>query len=343
MVGLGAAARRIHLPALARLPEARVVGGVDALAGPGMFSFPLFASVEEMVAATGADVVAVATPPDTHFALTRAALLAGAHVMCEKPFVATLDEAASLAALALERKRRVVVNNQYRFMRIHQAARAAVGTREFGDLLFLSAEQTFRVTPETEAGWRGLETDRTCREFGTHVFDLCRFFFDEDPLAITARMPRGPSGGGPDHLNLIHLDFSGDRMAQITLDRLARGPHRYLRLRLDGSTGCVETRIGGGVELAAGIRGGTRRPFVRFDLALGGRARLYGAGRPRTIATDPLDVFAAATSRLYEAFFAALADGGTPPCDAEDNRRTLALMLAAYESHRQRRTIAMEY
>lgn len=343
LVGLGAAARQIHLPALSTIPGARVVGGVDTQARPEPFSFPLFPSVEEMVQRTGADVVVVATPPDTHFALTRAALLAGAHVMCEKPFVATLEEASTLAALARECKRRVVVNNQYRFMRIHEAARAAVGTPEFGRLLFLSAEQTFRVTAETEAGWRGQETDRTCREFGTHVLDLCRFFFAEDPLAVTARMPRGPQGGGPDYLNLIQLEFSGDRVAQITLDRLSRGPHRYLRLRLDGESGCVETRIGGGVELAAGIRGGTRRPFVRFDLALGGRARLYGSGRPRTIATDPFDVFATATGRLYQAFFLALKDGTTPPCDADDNRRTLALMLAAYESHRQRRTIPMEY
>ncbi len=92
-----------------------------------------------------------------------------------------------------------------------------------------------------------------------------------------------------------------------------------------------------------GVRGGTRRPFAHVEASGGGWARLYRGERFRKIASDPLDVFVEATRRLLRAFLDALDSGGTPPCHAEDNRRTLALVLAAYDSDRRRATVGLEY
>ncbi|HZM51083.1 MAG TPA: Gfo/Idh/MocA family oxidoreductase [Vicinamibacteria bacterium] len=339
IAGLGAAARDIHLPAYAGLPV-QVVGGCDPAAPGRDFPFPVFASVAEMLEKTRPDILTVAAPPEEHFALVAQGLAAGCHVLCEKPFMPTLEAADRACALALERKRSVVVNNQYRYMDIHREARRRIGTPEFGDLLFVSIQQSFFTTEATEAGWRGRDPRRTWKEFGTHVVDLCRFFFDEDPSAVTARMPRA-GGAGPDLLDLVQLEFSRDRVAQVVLDRLCRGPHRYLTVRLDGSAGHIETRLGGGVEARAGVRGGTRRPFVGLDVSLGGRARLFHGERFRKIASEPLDVFARATRRLVAAMLEALDRGAPPPSSAEDNRRTLAAMLAAYESADRRATIPL--
>jgi predicted dehydrogenase len=342
IAGLGAAAREIHLPAYARLPEIDVVGGFDP-APRQKFPFPVFDSFEAMLERSRPDLVAVVTPTAFHFDLTAAALRAGCHVLCEKPFMPTLPEAWSIIDLARQMKRWVVVNNQYRFMNIHEAAKQRIGTPEFGDLLFLNAQQTFFTSEKTEAGWRGQDPQRTCKEFGIHVLDLARFFFGEDPSSIRARMPK-VGRDGPDYLNLIHLEFSNDRVAQITLDRLARGPHRYLNMALDGSAGWLETNLGGGIEFNAGIRGGGKRvPYVGLDVTMGGRARLFHGEKHATIARDPIDLFAHATSKLLRAFVTALRDGSVPPCHAADNVRTLGLMLAAYESAERGQTIEMRY
>ena len=334
LAGLGAAARSIHLPAYRRIAGLEVVGGCDPAATSG-WPFPTFATAEEMLETTRPDLLAVLAPPAAHGALVRLGLEAGCHVLCEKPFTPTLEEAHALVELAAARGRRIVVNQQYRFMNVHRAARDLIRAPELGELLFLRAEQTFHRDDATEAGWRGQDPQRTCKEFGIHVLDLCRFFFDEEPRSLHARMPKPDGTGQADHLDLIDLEFSGGRVAHIVLDRLCRGRHRYLNLRLDGSAGCVETRLGGGLEIGAGIRGGTRRPFLGFDLSLGGRARLYHGERFRKIAADPLDLFAHATRRLVEAFLDALDRDAVPPCDAGDNVRSLALMLAAYESDRR--------
>ena len=76
---------------------------------------------------------------------------------------------------------------------------------------------------------------------------------------------------------------------------------------------------------------------------MGGSARLYHGERYTTIARDPLRLFSHATGRLMEAFLVALRDGTTPPCHADDNRKTLALMLAAYESAERGCSIDMTY
>jgi predicted dehydrogenase len=335
IAGLGAAARQIHLPAYAGLPV-RVVGGCDPAAVRNDWPFPVFASAGEMIDKTRPDILTVSAPPDQHLALVEEGLRAGCHVLCEKPFMPTLEEADRALSLARERGRVVVVNNEYRFMDIHREARRRIGTPEFGELLFVSIQQSFFTTAATEAGWRGQDPRRTWKEFGTHVVDLCRFFFDEEPAAVSARMPRPGTQDGPDLLDLVQLEFSRDRVAQIVLDRISRGPHRYLTVRLDGSAGHIEARLGGRAELRAGIHGGTRRPFLSLDVSRGGRARLFHGERFRTIASEPLDVFAHATRRLVAAMLEALDHGQPPPCHAEDNRKTLAVMLAAYDSAERR-------
>ena len=81
LVGLGEAARRIHVPAYAGLANVEIVGGADP-ADCHRFAFPLFASTEEMIGKTRPDVLAALTPTDSHNALSRLGLNAGCHVFC---------------------------------------------------------------------------------------------------------------------------------------------------------------------------------------------------------------------------------------------------------------------
>lgn len=341
--GLGAAARLIHIPAYRKLSKVEVVGGYDPTVREGDFSFPLFDSMDEMIEKASPDILAIVTPTSTHFELTKTGLQAGCHVLCEKPFMSSMEEAREIVELAGQAGKFVVVNNQYRFMNIHEVAKNTIGTPEFGDLLFMSANQTFYLSEQTEDGWRGTDPQRTCKEFGIHVLDLARYYFGEDPVSINARMPKGGNPDSPDYLNLIQLEFSGDRVAHIMLDRLSRGPHRYLDIRLDGSEGIVETSFGGKIEFHAGIKGGSRKPYLEADISMGGRARLYRGEKYKKLASDPLDVFAHATHKLVAAFIHALETGSTPPCHGADNMRTLALVYAAYESSEKNIPVTIQY
>jgi predicted dehydrogenase len=61
-----------------------------------------FGSWSEMCASPDVDAVYIGTPHSTHFAYAREALLAGKHVLCEKPLTMTADEARELGRIAAE-------------------------------------------------------------------------------------------------------------------------------------------------------------------------------------------------------------------------------------------------
>ena len=63
----------------------------------------VYTSMDEMLADTTIDKVYVASPNSVHYTQAKAALLAGKHVLCEKPFAPTVAEADELIALAKEK------------------------------------------------------------------------------------------------------------------------------------------------------------------------------------------------------------------------------------------------
>ena len=63
----------------------------------------VYTNMDEMLADPAVDMVYVASPNSIHYGQTKAALLAGKHVICEKPFAPTVVEADELIALAKEK------------------------------------------------------------------------------------------------------------------------------------------------------------------------------------------------------------------------------------------------
>lgn len=106
VIGCGAIAYE-HLPFVARSPQAACVALCDrsramayAAAQHFELSMPLYTDADEMLAREQPDIVHILTPPQSHDALVRAALAAGAHVVCEKPMTGSARETAALIAAA---------------------------------------------------------------------------------------------------------------------------------------------------------------------------------------------------------------------------------------------------
>lgn len=102
LVGYGKIARDQHLPAIAALGDFTPVAVADPVATHP--DLPSHGDVESMLAAHP-EVVAVSLcqPPRFRMAAARAALLAGRHVMLEKPPALSMADLAELEALAAER------------------------------------------------------------------------------------------------------------------------------------------------------------------------------------------------------------------------------------------------
>lgn len=339
IIGLGAVTHNIHLPAYQSLnSKIEVVAGCDTNAEAREIThkkntqIELFDDALKMVETTKPDIVSVCTPPSLHVEQCLLALEHNAHVFCEKPLAESLEEVNKLISASERAKRYIVVNNQFPYMKIHQGAKQLIGSPEFGQLLFLQAWQTFHPSKETEANWRGTLKRRLCFEFGIHVFELIRYFFEAEPVLLMAHMPKPKAEYNSDMINLVSLEFADGRAASIILNRISKGPERYLDMRLDGEFASIHTSIGGQVHFAAGIHPRDKRPFIDFNFVKGGQALLQQGNKSKIIAKDGLNPFASSTAHHFGNFIKAIGENKTPPGTIKENRKTIGLVFAAYDS-----------
>ena len=91
-----------------------------------------FTSLSAALALPNADVVVIATPPDSHASLAEEAIAAGRHVLVEKPFTLDSDEAARLVEAAERAGVTALVGHEFRFVRervtlLHAIADGLIG------------------------------------------------------------------------------------------------------------------------------------------------------------------------------------------------------------------------
>lgn len=89
---------------------------------------------EEAKREDGIRAVSVATPNGTHYAITRAALEAGLHVVCEKPLCFTTEEAEELESLAKEKNKVVAITYGYAGHQMIEEARKLIESGELGKI-----------------------------------------------------------------------------------------------------------------------------------------------------------------------------------------------------------------
>jgi predicted dehydrogenase len=88
----------------------------------------------------GIQAVSVATPNNTHYEITRAALEHGLHVVCEKPLCFTVAEAEELAALAATKGKVVGVTYGYAGHQMIEQAREMVAAGELGEIRLVNLQ-----------------------------------------------------------------------------------------------------------------------------------------------------------------------------------------------------------
>ncbi len=100
-----------------------------------------FTSLAALLAAPGIDAVAIATPAETHHALARQALLAGKHVLVEKPLATSPAECAELVELAHRRGLTLMVGHTFLYNPGLRYIRDLITSGELGDVLYVTSRR----------------------------------------------------------------------------------------------------------------------------------------------------------------------------------------------------------
>ncbi len=346
--GLGGVAEQIHLPACALLPGVEVVAACEPnaerkqLVGQQFGIRALYADPETLIKIEKPDIVIICTPPDLHRDLCLLALGHGAHVFCEKPFVTSVAEADEVIEDAERRRLTVVVNNEYRFMRIYRLTQERIASGEYGRPFLIQCWQQMFHPPSKESNWRAKLVQSTLYEFGTHALDLICFLFGSLPLSITAHTPRPRPDIETDVIVQATLRFPGDRLATLMFNRVSHALERYLEMQVDCEKASIRISFGGVARASLDWSRVLGRPIARFSLVRGGEARVETGGRSRTIVKERTDGRTSATTQILQGLINTIKNGLVSNDHARHARELIRIVCAGYESARTGETVWLQ-
>jgi len=95
--------------------------------------------IDEALSDPRVSAIAVATPVATHFELAKKALLAGKHVIIEKPMTQTAEQSEELCRLADDCRLTLMVDHTFLYTGSVELLRRLVVEQEFGQILYLDS------------------------------------------------------------------------------------------------------------------------------------------------------------------------------------------------------------
>ncbi len=207
------------------------------------------------------DAVVIATPIHTHFELAREALLAGKHVLVEKPLATRTDHVMELLRVAEEHGRTLMVGHTFVYNPAVEELRRMVEGGELGELLYADCARLNLglLQPNSNVIW----------DLAPHDISILLYVLDRRPLAVSAR---GQACVHPGLVDVAYLEllFEGGLSAHIRVSWL--DPAKVRRVTLVGD----------------------RRMAVFNDVPAAEKIRIYDKGITTTPATDDLSEFQAA-------------------------------------------------
>jgi predicted dehydrogenase len=189
LVGYGYAGKTLHAPlidSVAGLKLVAVCSSNPEKVADDRPSVQISHSAEELYAQQNIDVVVIATPNSTHFDLARRALLAGKHVVVDKPFTVTSAHARELKKIAEQQNRVLSVFQNRRWDADFLTLRQIIESGTLGEIAsFVSRFDRYR--PEVKIRWREQAGDGNglWYDLGPHLLDQALQLFGR-PLAIQA-------------------------------------------------------------------------------------------------------------------------------------------------------------
>jgi predicted dehydrogenase len=193
-------------------------------------------SYEALLADPEIDAVYNPLPNALHAQWTIRALEAGKHVLCEKPFAASVAEAEAMAGAA-ERAGRVLVEAfHYRYHPLFTRLRTILDTGEIGTVLHLEAHFCFPLLRPSDIRYRRDLAGGALMDAGCYTVHLLRHLAGAEPEVVTARALW--TRGGVDRALAAELRFPGGRSARLTCSLFSRWLLRA-STRIEGTTGLV--------------------------------------------------------------------------------------------------------
>jgi len=292
---------------------------------------------QELLEDSSIDAVHVLTPNVLHYPICRAALESGKHVLCEKPFTISVDEARELVDLGAKTGLANCIQHNLRYYPVVQQIRRMIEAGDLGDILIVQGTYSQDwLLYDTDWNWRVEAADngalRAMGDIGSHWMDLIQHVTglpitelcaDLATFHPTRRKPKGSvetfaakqlTGSQYDDVPIDTEDFGsvllrlGDRArGAFTVSQMSAGRKNMFTIDIYGSKAGVAWNQERPDELWIGQRNIPNQIIVKDPALLYPQAAAY-ADLPGGHSEGYDDTH----KQVFKRFYARLADPSAP-------------------------------
>jgi len=362
---------RVHLEGVRRVEsvEAAAIVGRDAEKARRLaagFSIPTVSTdYQEILRDSSIDAVHICTPNAQHFSMVKDALLAGKHVLCEKPLATSVTDGQEVVSLAAQKGLRNCVCHNLRYYPMVQQMRRMREAGDLGEILVVQGTYSQDwLLYDTDWNWR-VETSaggpsRCMADIGSHFFDMAEHVTglrvtslcaDLQTFHPTRKQPKHSVETfankllGPEDYIETRIDTEdfgavvfrmGTRArGAMTASQVSAGRKNGLSIEIYGSKASVAWNQERPDELWSGERNRANHIYIKDPSLLKPAARTF-ADLPGGHSEGYDDTF----KQVFRRFYRSIDEAG--PLDYpqfNDGLRQLEILDAELESHRTRRWI----
>jgi predicted dehydrogenase len=198
-----------------------------------------YADMQTMLDEQKPNLVHICTPPSTHFDLAVQALKGGAHVFCEKPLVASLNEVDRLQAVERETGLTCSTVFQWRFGSGAQHLKRLIDGHELGRPLVGMCNTTwYRDAAYYQVPWRGkwdTELGGVSMGHGIHAMDMFLWLLG-DWIEVSALIGTLDRDIEVEDVSMAHVRFANGALGSIVNSVLSPRQVSYVRFDFQRAT-----------------------------------------------------------------------------------------------------------
>lgn len=143
-----------------------------------------FGSYQDLLNSPEVNAVYISLPNQMHFEWSRAALLAGKHVLCEKPLAMSAGEVSELSRRAAENDLVLTEGFMYRHHKQIEFLKSFLVQGGWGELRSASVEFHYQLSNDNDVRWLPELADGVLNDLGCYVCNLFQLIFRELPQNV---------------------------------------------------------------------------------------------------------------------------------------------------------------
>ena len=294
-----------------------------------------YSTIDELMADENVELIIINTPNYTHFDYAKKALLAGKHIVVEKPFCNTVSECDELIALAKEKNKLISVYQNRRWDSDFKTVKKVVEEKLLGEIVEAEIHfdrydeaLSYKLHKETPGPGAGIFYD-----LGPHLIDQALQLFGMPKALFADITVLRPISKVDDYMELLLIYDrlrvrlkSGYLVKEPILSYVLHGNKgSFLKSRADIQENDLKKYI------VPGTSGWGVEPEAEQGLL---HTTINGETVRKKIPTEKGDY-----GMYYELLFLAIRNGKPNPVPAEDGRKIIYIIDKAFESAKEKRIV----